>query len=262
MKLKKMLFGLVLLISLQSFYPIFCKEFMSNGTPIKLKTLQEINSNDHYVGEKLSFHVVEDVIVTDKKVLSKNATAQGTVVEISKNGLLGKVGLIKLTFDFVIADNGKKLPISGEYFIEGNKSTNEMVIFKTFFGLIGIFIKGQIATIPQGCNFTVNTLSDFEITDFPPIELTNDKASEISVEKGMFMKIITKNMTEISGLWEAKSDNKIHLREGNTITIIDISKIHTILDFENHIILDEVTKSADFEPSKPYKFNSLEVKEY
>ncbi len=73
---------------------------LADGTPVKLRTTQPMSSSDEfhdYVGEKISFDVVEDVTVNGIVVIAKGTKALGTINEHEGKKWAGRGGKLDVT---------------------------------------------------------------------------------------------------------------------------------------------------------------------
>src|SRR5579883_2414668 len=69
---------------------------LEEGTPVRLRLMQDINSATAQAGQTLSFEVIDDVKVGSTIVIAEGSQAIGTIVEAEAKKSLGRAG--KLAF--------------------------------------------------------------------------------------------------------------------------------------------------------------------
>ncbi len=72
---------------------------LKKGTPVSLTFDQGLSSKTAHVGDKVMFHVADDVTVGGTVVIKRGARASATISEMQKKGRFGKNAQIKLTIN-------------------------------------------------------------------------------------------------------------------------------------------------------------------
>lgn len=90
-----------------------CQELpeLQEGTLIKVKTLNVLNSNENRVGDIVEFEVVDDIIDNNLTIIQRGTKATGTITKAKKSSLLGGPGQLDFTIDYVTAVNGRKIKL-------------------------------------------------------------------------------------------------------------------------------------------------------
>jgi hypothetical protein len=125
-------YGLVALEALIAFMPLFVwcqakdngsanRVLLSDGTPIHLVLMDDLNGKELRVKQTVHFKVREDLVVGSKLIVRTGTEAFGHIESISKGGLLGKSGRLVLQFDYVTTVSGARLLLRGGAGVSGGK---------------------------------------------------------------------------------------------------------------------------------------------
>lgn len=79
-----------------------------DGTPVRLKLDRTVSSAEAHVGDEVTFHVAEDVVVEGFTVIRKGTKAIGTVSEALSKGRFGKNGKLSLSLTSVLLTDNEK----------------------------------------------------------------------------------------------------------------------------------------------------------
>ena len=94
------------------------------GTPLKVKFEEELNSGVNQVGQTFHATLVESILSGDRVALPEGTTVQGQITEVvpAKKGLKESGGMLGLSFDRVTTPSGVSAAMSAS-FSEQAKST-------------------------------------------------------------------------------------------------------------------------------------------
>jgi hypothetical protein len=141
-----------------------------DGTPVKLRLSQTMSSADAKVGQEIPFEVVEEVKVDDVVVLSKGATAIGTVTECNAKKSMGRAGKLNMNISYARLADQEKVALRATQDNKGGghvgAMTGAMVATAVVFfpaAPLFLFIKGKDITIPQGTEITAFVEGDMHL---------------------------------------------------------------------------------------------------
>ena len=80
------------------------------GTVIKLKLLDPLNSLNMELGDQFDLMVVDNVKVNNIVVIPQGSVIRGSIEEVSTPKILYKGGIIRLYFDHIVSATGKQVP--------------------------------------------------------------------------------------------------------------------------------------------------------
>ncbi|WP_157216607.1 hypothetical protein [Flavisphingomonas formosensis] len=130
------------------------------NTEVWLSPNAEVNSKRVKQGEKFEMTVARDVMLGDYIVIPRGTKGYGQISYRTGKGAFGKSA--KMEFDVVgIELNGRTIPVTGHYRIEGQGNTGATVGAVVAVGVFGAFVTGRSAVVAQGTEykaFTTNML--------------------------------------------------------------------------------------------------------
>ena len=143
--------------------PTTGETFLPSNTEVWLTTSQEVNSKLLKVGQKFSLSVSRDVMIGNFVVIPRGTPAQGQITYRTGKGAFGKSA--KMEFDLVDVElNGRLIPVSGHYRIEGQGNTGATVGVVVAAGVFGAFVTGHSAVVQQGTEFRAYTKEQMAVT--------------------------------------------------------------------------------------------------
>lgn len=125
---------------------------LREGTAIKLKLLQTLNSKTVVVDDPLNFAVAEDVVVDGSVVIKAGAPATGRVSRAKPARTFGRGAELRLHLDHVRA-GAVRVPLRGSVAKEGKDKTGETVALVMVFGLSGFVKHGAEIEVKEGSSF-------------------------------------------------------------------------------------------------------------
>ncbi|GAA4035802.1 hypothetical protein GCM10022281_15310 [Sphingomonas rosea] len=129
---------------------------LPSNTDVWVSLDSELSSKKAKVGDAVAFRVSRDVMMGQYVVIPRGTPARGRVSYRTGKGAFGKSA--KMEFDIDSIDlNGRIIPVSGHYRIEGQGNTGAAVGAVVAVGVFGAFVTGRSATAAQGSEWKVMT---------------------------------------------------------------------------------------------------------
>ncbi len=143
---------------------------LEDGTPLKLRLQRTISSADAHVDERVDFDVLEEIKVGNVVVISKGATAWGTVTEAQPKRRMGRAGKLNVNIDAVKLVDGQKAALRAIKDVKGGGKTGTMtgamvatsIVFFPAAPLF-LFMHGKDITIPKGTEITAYVNGDMPL---------------------------------------------------------------------------------------------------
>jgi len=134
------------------------------NTEVVLALNGELSSKIHRAGDKFSLTVAKDVTVDDQVVIPRGTRAIGQVTWRTGTGGFGKSGKMEVAFRYLEMNN-LKVPVEGSHRQDGDSKTAATVGAVLAAGVVGgLIVKGKSARLPEGYEFTVNTVDAIPVT--------------------------------------------------------------------------------------------------
>lgn len=100
---------------------------LADGTPVKLRLLNKLDSHTAKNGDEIQFDVVNDIVVGGVIVLRRFSQATGVVTDAKAARTLGREGKLFFTVNDVTLRDGTKVPVRAFNRTSGEKRTGEMI---------------------------------------------------------------------------------------------------------------------------------------
>lgn len=137
-----------------------------DGTPIEVEAPYTFRSMDFKPKDKISFRVVNPIIIEGVTVIEQGATATGRIERSKRGGHWGKAGLFLWTMQSVTAKDGSQVPVRPTSIrlrgdSKGAKVATQMIITGALMPLIAPvallhgFKRGKDAFIPAGKRYSL-----------------------------------------------------------------------------------------------------------
>jgi hypothetical protein len=140
---------------------------LPDGTPMKLRLLNKLDSQTAKNGDEILFAVVNDVVVGGVTVLRRGSPATGVVTQAEAAKTMGRAGKLSFTINDIELRNGGKVPVRAFNRKSGEDRSGEMIAMQVDFGLAGglfsMFIKGTNTTFPRGTEITAFVNGDLRL---------------------------------------------------------------------------------------------------
>jgi hypothetical protein len=135
---------------------------LSSGTPVSLRLIETVDSNQVTVGTTVNFSVVSDVKADDDILVKAGTMGQAQVIKAEKNGMIGQPGEITISDFYTTAVDGSRVPLMATLTQEG-KDKMVLSLVGTVICLFPILLKGGKAVIPAGTQKTVYTAGEVSV---------------------------------------------------------------------------------------------------
>jgi len=100
---------------------------LADGTPVKLRLLNKLDSHIAKNGDEIQFDVVNDVVVGGVTVLRRFSPATGVVTDAQGARRMGREGKLFFTINDVTLRDGTRVPVRAFNRTSGERRTGEMV---------------------------------------------------------------------------------------------------------------------------------------
>ena len=135
---------------------------LPRGTMIRLMVLNEVNSRDHKAGHRFVLRLDEDVQVNTATLIPAGAKAWAEIVSSRGTGAVGKGGTLNARLLYLEA-GGQHIALEGERQASGGGGTGQAVAGVVAFGIFGLLMKGNNATLKAGEILNGYTVSDVSL---------------------------------------------------------------------------------------------------
>ena len=119
------------------------------GTPVRLKTVDALDSRSAAQGQRFKLVVDEDVVVGTAVIIPRGMAAVGEVEAVSGKGMVGKSGRLVLRPLFIEVA-GKRVNLVGANVERGKDATGGVAVASVLTSGLVLFITGKSATVPAG----------------------------------------------------------------------------------------------------------------
>ncbi|QMW21891.1 hypothetical protein [Sandaracinobacteroides saxicola] len=132
---------------------------LREGTVIRLKTLDPLNSKFSKVGDRFNLTVEEAVKVNGITIIPAGARAVGEVTNVIKKGSFGRSGKMNTQLLYVMLGD-QKVRIDGKSYDQGSSGTAATVGVAIVAGVFSAFVTGKSADFPIGTAMNGYTAED------------------------------------------------------------------------------------------------------
>lgn len=143
---------------------------LTEGTPIRVRNVEQISSKDAQVGDPVSFEVDEDVDVDGQVVIAAGTPAYGEVTEAAKNGRIGKGGKLRIEVSYIKLPD-RRLRTRGQRENAGDGKGGNTIVTTALLGPLGLLWKGKNAVIKPRTLLTTYVSSDTPVVAVPAATL-------------------------------------------------------------------------------------------
>jgi hypothetical protein len=153
MKLPHTKWILLLALTGFSFNEIKAQKTIYEGTVVRVRLNETLDSRTAEMGELLSLEVVDPISVDGITLIEAGAKVTGKVTESVKNKNLGRKGKLDFTIDFAKAVDGQNVPLSSNVKQGGKDAVVGVVAAAAIVNPLALLIKGKAAIINKGAEF-------------------------------------------------------------------------------------------------------------
>jgi len=100
---------------------------LADGTPVKLRLLNKLDSHTAKDGDEIQFDVVNDVVVAGVTVLRRFSPATGVVTDAHAARTMGREGKLFFTINDITLRDGTRVPVRAFNRTSGENRTGEMI---------------------------------------------------------------------------------------------------------------------------------------
>jgi len=138
------------------------------GTPVTLRSINDISSELANTGDSVQFAVVSDVVVNGKTVIPAGSTAIGTVLRAKKQNFAGIPAELSVQVNYITGPSGSTIPVSVSRTSEGESKMVLSIVLGVICCLLFLLMKGKSARIPAGTVLNATTTSPIEVQVWVP----------------------------------------------------------------------------------------------
>ena len=141
---------------------------LPQGTPIRLRLMQQLHSQENRTGDRFDLEVAEDVMLNGVVIIPRGSRGIGEITRIRRKGMWGRSGRLETRLLSVTA-NGMTVPISGGVAERGDTGTAGVVASVVVLPIAGFFVTGTSAILPVGTGFDGHTNSEIRVAIDPSL---------------------------------------------------------------------------------------------
>jgi len=140
---------------------------LQDGTPMKLRLLNKLDSHTAKNGDQIPFDVVNDVVVGGVTVLRRGSPVTGVVTQAVSSKTMGRAGKLSFTINDIQLRNGGKVPVRAFNRTSGENRAGEMVALMLDMPMVSapffLLIHGTNTTFPRGTEITAFVNGDLRL---------------------------------------------------------------------------------------------------
>jgi len=140
---------------------------LQDGTPMKLRLLNKLDSHTAKNGDEILFDVVNDVVVGGVTVLRRGSPATGVVTQAEASKAMGRAGKLTFTISDIKLRNGGKVQVRAFNRTSGENRTGEMIADMVTLPMVAapffLLIHGTNTTFPRGTEITAFVNGDLRL---------------------------------------------------------------------------------------------------
>jgi hypothetical protein len=147
---------------------------LQDGTPMKLRLLNKLDSHTAKNGDEIPFDVVNDVVVGGVTVLRRGSSVTGVVTQAEGSKTMGRAGKLSFTINDIQLRNGGKVQVRAFSRTSGENRTGEMIAYMLNAPLVAapffLLIHGTNTTFPRGTEINAFVNGDIllDLASFGP----------------------------------------------------------------------------------------------
>ncbi len=152
---------------------------LEEGTPVRLRVVENVSSSSNRQGDTVSLIVAEDILGNDNKsiLIKAGTTAYATITQSEERGRLGKKGQVSLSLESTKATDGTRVWLRGNNSSDGKDKVGSTVALSLIVSPLFLLKRGSDATIPSGATFTGKVDRDYFIN----VERSNVESKPLDV---------------------------------------------------------------------------------
>lgn len=140
---------------------------LQDGTPMKLRLVNKLDSHNAKDGDEIQFDVVNDVVVGGVTVLRRGAAATGVVTQAASSKTMGRACRLSFTINDIKLRNEEPVPVRAFNRTSGENRTGEMIGLMLEMPIVSapffLLIHGTNTTFPRGTEITAFVNGDHRL---------------------------------------------------------------------------------------------------
>jgi len=142
------------------------------GTDVRLSFDSDLTSKTARVGDKVAFHVVDDVVVDGQVVIKKGTSATGAVSDVARGRRFGVNARLKIRVEPIAAADGTLVPIATRQKGKMTGGRTDKAALASGAGILvlgpiglglGYFITGKELNVKSGDTLTTEVATPTEV---------------------------------------------------------------------------------------------------
>jgi hypothetical protein len=140
---------------------------LQDGTPIKLRLLNPLNSRTAKPSDEIQFEVVNHLVVGGVIVLRRGSAATGVVTEAEGSKTMGRAGKLSFTVMDIELRNGIKIPVRAFHRTSGENRTADIVVPMLVAPMVAapffLLVHGTNTVFPRGTEINAYVNGDLRL---------------------------------------------------------------------------------------------------
>jgi len=140
---------------------------LQDGTPLKLRLRNPLDSRTAKTGDEIQFDVVNNVVVGGVTVLKRGAAVVGVVTDAAKSKTLGRAGRLSFVIRDIPLANGSRVPVRAFNRSGGENTTGQMVAMMVTMPMVSapffLLMHGSNTTFDRGTEINAFVNGDVKI---------------------------------------------------------------------------------------------------
>jgi hypothetical protein len=140
---------------------------LQDGTPMKLKLVNKLDSHTAKNEDEILFDVVNDIVVGGVTVLRRGDPATGVVTQAESSKTMGRAGRLSFTINDIKLRSGGKAKVRAFNRTSGENRTGEMIADMISLPIVAapffLLIHGTNTTFPRGTEITAFVNGDLRL---------------------------------------------------------------------------------------------------
>ncbi|HTQ08659.1 MAG TPA: hypothetical protein VMI31_01170 [Fimbriimonadaceae bacterium] len=145
---------------------------LPKGADVRLAFDDGLTSRTARVGDKVKFHVVDDVVVDGQVVIKKGEPAEGTIVDVARGRRFGVNARLRIRVDPIAASDGTLVPVASRDRGKATGNGTDQAAAASGAGMlvlgpiglgVGYFVTGKDVTIEPGDTLSTVVSTNTEV---------------------------------------------------------------------------------------------------
>lgn len=157
--------SIFLLLSLVTITTSFDKQsrLLQEGTIVRIKVNENLDSRVSKVGDMVNLEVVEDVLIGKFVAIKKGSKATGRITEAVPAKWAGQKGKLDFEIDYVKAAGDRNVKVRSSNSNDGKSRMSGVIAAAAIINPLILVIKGKDVTIPKDQVFNTYVDKDYQL---------------------------------------------------------------------------------------------------